>query len=72
MGELVRYRIRYLERRTPARIALVMLKSFADRFANTPRWTVPQAQQMMAAGGFTVVSLDEGRQLLVVGDKAAA
>ena len=49
-----------------------MLKSFADRFANTPRWTVPQAQQMMAAGGFTVVSLDEGRQLLVVGDKAAA
>jgi ubiquinone/menaquinone biosynthesis C-methylase UbiE len=70
--ELVRYRIRHLERRTPGKVLLVILKSFGDRFSHTPRWTRLQAQQMMSTTGFKVVSLDEGRQILVVAEKAAA
>ena len=69
MGELIRYRIRHLERRTPGKILLVILKSFGDRFSDTPRWTRLQAQQMMSTTGFKVVSLDEGRQILVVAEK---
>jgi ubiquinone/menaquinone biosynthesis C-methylase UbiE len=72
MGDLIQYRIRHLERRTLGKILLVMLKSFGDRFSNTPRWTVPQAQQMIGAVGFKVVSSGEGRQILVVADKVAA
>jgi len=68
---LIRYRIRHLERRTPGRILLVVLKSFGDRFGNRPRWTRLQAQQMASATGFKVVSLEEGRQILVVAEKAA-
>jgi ubiquinone/menaquinone biosynthesis C-methylase UbiE len=69
MGELIRYRIRHLERRTPGKILLVILKSFGDRLSDTPRWTRLQAQQMMSTTGFKVVSLDEGRQILVVAEK---
>ena len=71
VGELIRYRIRHLERRTPSKMLLVVLKSFGDRFSNRPRWTRPQAQQMVTASGFRVVSLDEGRQILVVTEKTA-
>jgi ubiquinone/menaquinone biosynthesis C-methylase UbiE len=69
MGELIRYRIRHLERRTPGKILLVILKSFGDRLSDTPRWTRLQAQQMMSTTGFEVVSFDEGRQILVVAGK---
>jgi ubiquinone/menaquinone biosynthesis C-methylase UbiE len=68
---LIRYRIRHLERRTPGKILLVVLKSFGDRLGSTPRWTVPQAEQMTSASGFKVVSLEEGRQILVVAEKVA-
>ena len=71
VNALIRYRIRHLERRTPGKILLVILKSFGDRFGNRPRWTRLQAQQMVSATGFKVVSLEEGRQILVVAEKAA-
>ncbi len=71
VGEFVRYRIRHLERRTPGKILLVILKSFGDRFGNIPRWTMLQAQQMTSASGFKVISLDEGGQILVVAEKVA-
>lgn len=67
--ELIRYRIRHLERRTSGKILLVILKTFGDRFHPTPRWTPPQAQQMMCGVGFEVVSLDESRQILVVAEE---
>jgi hypothetical protein len=41
----------------------------ADKFSNIPRWTMQQAEHMMSAGGFKVISLDEGRQILVVAEK---
>jgi ubiquinone/menaquinone biosynthesis C-methylase UbiE len=72
VGELVRYRIHHLERRTPGKILLVILKSFGDRFSHNPRWTRPQAQEMMRVSGFRVISLDEGRQILVVAEQVAA
>jgi ubiquinone/menaquinone biosynthesis C-methylase UbiE len=72
VGELIRYRIRHLERRTPGKMLLVVLKSFGDRFSNIPRWTTLQAQQMTSASGFKVVSLGEGRQILVVAEKVVA
>jgi ubiquinone/menaquinone biosynthesis C-methylase UbiE len=72
VGELIRYRIRHLERRTPGTILLVILKSFGDRFSRIPRWTRLQAEQMMNAAGFKVVSLEEGRQILIVAEKMAA
>jgi len=71
LGELIRSRIRQLKRPTPGKMALVMLKSFADRFRDIPLWTMPQARQMMSDSGFKVISLDEGRQILVVAEKVA-
>jgi len=70
--ELVQYRVRRLERRTPGKVLLVVLKSLGDRFHPTPRWTPSQAQQMVGAGGFEFVSFKEGRQLLVVAEKMDA
>jgi len=70
--ELIRYRVHHLEHRTPGKMLLVILKSLADRFSKTRRWTTSQAQQMMIASKFKVVSLDEGRQILVVAEKLAA
>jgi ubiquinone/menaquinone biosynthesis C-methylase UbiE len=72
VGELVRYRIQHLERRTPGKILLVILKSFGDRFSDTPRWTRQQAQQLLTTAGLKVVSLDEGRQILAVAEKVTA
>jgi len=71
VNALIRYRIRHLERRTPGKILLVILKSFGDRFGNLPRWTRVQAQQIATVSGFKVVSLDEGRQIVVVAERAA-
>jgi SAM-dependent methyltransferase len=72
VGGLIRYRIRHLERRTLWKILLVIVKSYGDRFHNSPRWTVPQAQHMLRAAGIETVSLDEGRQILAVAKKVAA
>jgi ubiquinone/menaquinone biosynthesis C-methylase UbiE len=69
LSELIKYRIRHLERRTPGKMLLVVLKCFGDRFHHSPRWTVARAQSMLNAMGFETISLEEGRQILVVAEK---
>jgi ubiquinone/menaquinone biosynthesis C-methylase UbiE len=69
LNELINYRIRHLERRTPGKIMLVVLKCFGDRLHHVPRWTVPQTQAMLNAIGFEIISLEEGRQILAVAEK---
>jgi hypothetical protein len=71
-GMISANRIHHLERRTPDKILLVVLKSFGDRFGHNLRWTRLQAQEMMRVSGFRVISLDEGRQILVVAKQVAA
>ena len=67
--EMIRFRLRYLTRRTPGKILLVILKSFADRYGNSPRWNPADAQHMVGSAGFKLVSLEEGRQILLVAEK---
>jgi ubiquinone/menaquinone biosynthesis C-methylase UbiE len=67
--DLIRFRMRHLEKRTPGKILLVILKSFADRYGNSPRWSPTQARQMASAGGFRLVALEEGRQILLVAER---
>jgi ubiquinone/menaquinone biosynthesis C-methylase UbiE len=69
MGELIRYRIRHLEKRTLGKMLLVIVKSYADRYYNGQTWTVPQAQKMSSEIGFEIVALEDGRQLLVIAKK---
>ena len=69
VGELIRFRIRHLERRTPGKVLLVIVKSYGDQFHNTPTWTVPQTQKMLSPIGFKTVAIEERRQLLVVAEK---
>lgn len=69
VGELIKYRIHHLEKRTPGKILLVILKCIGDRFHPSPRWTVSQTQEMLKAMGFEIMSLEEGRQILVVAEK---
>lgn len=67
--ELIRYRIRHLERQTPGKVLLVVLKCLGDRYHPSARWTVAQTQTMLAAMGFQTVALEEGRQILAVAEK---
>jgi hypothetical protein len=38
----------------------MLARAYGDRFHNSPKWTVPQAQHMPSAAGFETVSLDVG------------
>jgi 2-polyprenyl-3-methyl-5-hydroxy-6-metoxy-1,4-benzoquinol methylase len=69
LNELIKHRIRHLERRTPRKIMLVVLKCLGDRLHHVPRWTVPQTQVMLSAMGFEMISIEEGRQILAVAEK---
>ncbi len=69
VSELLKYRIRHLERRTPGKMLLVVLKCLADRYHRSPRWTLAQTQTMLAATGFEILELEEGRQILAVAEK---
>jgi ubiquinone/menaquinone biosynthesis C-methylase UbiE len=69
-GELVRYRLRHLERRTPWKTLLVVVKACGDRFYDNPSWTASQARDMLATAGFEVVAVGEDRQIIVVAEKA--
>ena len=72
VSEIIRYRIHHLERRTLGKMLLVIAKSFGDRFHHSPTWTVQQAQKMLSEIGFESITIEEGRQLLVVAQKNAA
>jgi hypothetical protein len=69
LGGLIRYRIQHLERRTPGKKILVILKSIADRLGNRHSWTMEHARQMLEENGFKVLSAEEGRQILAVVEK---
>jgi ubiquinone/menaquinone biosynthesis C-methylase UbiE len=68
-GELVRYRLRHLERRTAWKSLLVVVKACGDRFYDNPSWTTLQARYMLAKAGFKVLALGEDRQIIVVAEK---
>ncbi len=72
LGGLIRHRIENLERRTPGKILLVILKTLGDRYGNMVHWTVPQVRQMIKANGFRLISIEEGRQILAVAEKPGA
>lgn len=61
-----------LEGQIPGKMLLVVLKSIGDRYINLPHWAMTRARQMVSTSGFKIVSLDEGRQILVVAEKTAA
>jgi ubiquinone/menaquinone biosynthesis C-methylase UbiE len=69
-GELVRYRLRHLERRTAWKSLLVVMKACGDRFYDNPSWTAQQARYMLASAGFEVLALGEDQQIIVVAEKA--
>ncbi len=70
LTELINHRIRHLDKRTPGKIMLVVLKCLGDRLHHVPRWTVPQTQVMLDAMGFEMISIEEGRQILAVAEKS--
>lgn len=69
VGELIRQRIRHLERRTLGKVLLVVAKTLGDRYHNIPTWTELQARGMLGAIGFETVAVVEGRQLTVIAEK---
>ncbi|MEW6517184.1 MAG: class I SAM-dependent methyltransferase [candidate division FCPU426 bacterium] len=71
ISELIKYRIRHLERRTPGKMLWVVLKSFVDRFYPTFRWTAAQAEAMLSVSGFKVIRVEEERQILIVAEKCS-
>lgn len=70
--EVIRFRVRHLKRRTPGKVVLIALKSLADRYSCTRRWTGPEARRMLNANRFRTIRIDEGRQIVVVAEKIAA
>jgi ubiquinone/menaquinone biosynthesis C-methylase UbiE len=69
-GELVRYRLQHLERRTACKSLLVVAKACGDRFYDNPSWTAQQARYRLATAGFEVLAVGEDHQLIVVAEKA--
>jgi ubiquinone/menaquinone biosynthesis C-methylase UbiE len=69
-GELIQYRLRHLQRQTPWKSLLVVVKACGDRFNDNPSWTAQQARYMLATAGFEVVALGEDQQIIVVAEKA--
>ena len=69
-GELVRYRLQHLKRRTSCKSLLVVAKACGDRFYNNPSWTAQQARYALASAGFKVLAVGEDQQLIVVAEKA--
>ena len=69
-GELVRYRLQHLERRTACKSLLVVAKACGDRFYDNPSWTAQQARYALASAGFEVLAVGEGQQIVVVAEKA--
>ncbi|MBN1978186.1 MAG: class I SAM-dependent methyltransferase [Anaerolineae bacterium] len=68
-GELVRYRLCHLKRRTACESLLVVVKACGDRFYDNPSWTAQQARYALASAGFEVLAVGEGQQIIVVAEK---
>jgi ubiquinone/menaquinone biosynthesis C-methylase UbiE len=69
-GELARYRLQHLKRRTACKSLLVVAKACGDRFYDNPSWTAQRARYMLATAGFEVLAVGEGQQIIVVAEKA--
>jgi ubiquinone/menaquinone biosynthesis C-methylase UbiE len=69
LREAIGYRISDLEARTPWRVALVAAKVWAERRGVEGHWTVSQLDGMLDAGGFHVLSLDEGPPIVITAEK---
>ena len=69
-GELVRYRLQHLRRRTACKSLLVVAKARGDRFYDSPSWTAQQARYMLVSAGFNVLAVGEAQQIIVVAEKA--
>jgi SAM-dependent methyltransferase len=70
IGESVRYRLRHLERRTPGRVLLVLLKALGDRYCSTTRWSTAEAEGMVRSAGFAPLYLENEWQILVLAERA--
>lgn len=68
----IKRRVRNLEARTPAKIALVAAKACAERGGNTRYWTVSELREMVRASRFAVLSVDHGPPIVMVGEKVDA
>lgn len=68
----VRQRIQYLKHKTIRTIALVALKSWAERFGGTRYWSEAELRTMLKAQHFALLALDSGPPILVVARKPHA
>lgn len=68
-GDLVRYRLQHLKRRTPCKSLLVIVKACGDRSHGNFSWTAQQARYALASAGFEVLAVGEDRQIIVVAKK---
>ena len=66
LTQVIRGRVDQLQRRTPGKILLVVVKALADRYHRGARWTVADATAMLQAANFVPRSIEEGPQILAV------
>jgi ubiquinone/menaquinone biosynthesis C-methylase UbiE len=69
LREAVRDRLQHHKHRTPWKTALIAAKTWAERTGKTRYWTAPELCKMLAVSQFSVLSLDDGRPLVVVAEK---
>lgn len=67
--EEVRLRLRYVKRKKARNIALVALKSWAERVGATRYWTASELQAMLEEQHYEIQSLEVGTPIVVVAKK---
>lgn len=71
LPNIIKYRFNNLDKRNIANYILLIIKSIGDKYTKTIRWTLKEAQDLLTSTGFKIVSIEEDKQILVIGEKIA-
>jgi ubiquinone/menaquinone biosynthesis C-methylase UbiE len=69
--DVIRYRSAHLQHKSIGRTALIAAKVIAERTTAATYWTADELRSMLHAGGFDIVSFDDGPPIVVIAERAA-
>jgi ubiquinone/menaquinone biosynthesis C-methylase UbiE len=69
LREAIKYRLDSVDDRTPLRVALVAVKTWAERTRVAKHWTPQELRELLQASKFRVLSIDHGPPIVIVAGK---
>ena len=69
LREAIKYRLDGVDHRTPPRVALVAVKTWAERTHVAKHWTPQELRELLQVSKFALLSIDHGPPIVIVAGK---